>query len=980
MKRVSFLFILIASVLLVSNLTVFAGTTGKIKGIIKDAKSGEPLPGVNVVIQGTTLGAATDADGFYIILLVPPGNYTMEASMIGYTTKLATEVHVNIDRTAIVDFNLEQEVLKGDVVVVEAKRDLVRLDVSASETAISKKNMENIPFVRRVEDAIGMQAGVTGNIIEGEISIRQGDASETNVLVDGYSTTDVKFNRPVFAVSTGAVQEIEVIRGGYNAEYGQARSGVINIVTKDPSDEFHLNVDYQAELPGQHHGGRNRYDPQRMWQYQLYDGPNSMDSTLIVRYEGITPDTIRFEGWNSYSNRLLGDSNPDNDLTSTEAKELWEWRHRPIDYGKDFGHNLDLSLSGGGKFLPWRTNILASVKYQNRPYTFPQSRDKFVDEAFTIKLVNRFSSSTRLTLTGLHDHIATVTEGSSTSSWSGEDRLSYGGGGSEPFYFFRKPTVDRYSTLLGLKLLHIFSPTMFFQFDASSFSTDWTIGTGKAARPEDGRLFHNRLYYDPESGWIPRSLGADDEVSGFRMYGGGTTWDNSYGRKYTARAALVDQFHPAHELKAGFEFRYDVINEDRTKWKDDDSTKTFLWRSKAEPFQMGAYIQDKIEFQGMIANIGVRWDYYNVNGERPDVFRTLEYATNEDIFLALKDGTFPTRRPKAKFYFSPRIGVSFPITTSSKVYFNYGHFVQIPNSEAMYSTTLDFNMPRVQWMSNAFLTYQKSINYELGVDQNVKGYFQFHVGLFYKDYSDVQSGMVYAHVDQSLVEEWPLQREYREVRGIDIEIRKSTGRFLTGFFNYNVTQKSVSNLEIPGLSDIPIITDNPTLGVNGELKGVPLPNIPELTPYGRGVITLSAPENWGPRVADYPILHKTRASFSVFYTGPVLVNHPDGSFREQHPDVKFYTIPYLSSNLRITRNINVLKNTNVELYLDIGSIFSTKYRNIGGRDYYDDLFINGKTDKVGSEDVSNKLILRTESKDLYRGKVHTYMLGLRFLL
>jgi outer membrane receptor protein involved in Fe transport len=342
----------------------------------------------------------------------------------------------------------------------------------------------------------------------------------------------------------------------------------------------------------------------------------------------------------------------------------------------------------------------------------------------------------------------------------------------------------------------------------------------------------------------------------------------------------------------------------------------------------------------------------------------------------------PMRRPEPLSYFSPRVGISFPISENSKVYFNYGHFVQVPATEAMFSTTADYFMPRIQWLGNAYLQFQKSYNFELGYDQNVYDWFQLHIGAFYKDYSDVESGYVFAHSDQTLVLESAVQREHREVRGLDIEIRKATGRFVTGYFNLNITQKSVSDLHVPGISDIPVLTDNPSIGIDGELRGVPRPLLEEITPYGRGIITLSAPENWGPRVWDYPILHKTKASFGLFYTGPQLVEHPDGSFREQHPDVKFYTIPRFSSNLRLSRDITVTDNLNLQLYLDISNLWVSKYRTAipNSRDYYDDLYANGKTDRVGSEEVSDPNILRTESDVLYSGQHRTYILGVRITL
>ena len=114
-------------------------------------------------------------------------------------------------------------------------------------------------------------------------------------------------------------------------------------------------------------------------------------------------------------------------------------------------------------------------------------------------------------------------------------------------------------------------------------------------------------------------------------------------------------------------------------------------------------------------------------------------------------------------------------------------------------------------------------------------------------------------------------------------------------------------------------------------------------------------------------------SLGLFYTGPELREHPDETFRTQNPDVKFYTIPYFTSNLRISKAFNMLSDAQFEIYLDISSLISSKFRNIGGSDYYNDLYNNGNTDKVGSEDVSNPLILRTESDNIYRGNYNVFV-------
>ena len=963
--------------------SLYGGITGKIRGTVIDAQTRDPLPGANVIIRGTTFGAATDARGAYIILNVPPGLYTVEARMIGYRTEVRTRVKVDVDRTLNLDFELEQTAIEVGEIVVEARRDLVQLDVSATENYITKEEYNATPFANRIEDIIALQSGVTGNLTEGEIKIREGEFYEVGVLVDGFSTVDAKFNRPIFSISPGVVQEIKIMRNGFNAEYGISRSGIINIVTKDPEETFHGSVDYQLLPPQRRHTGPDIYSPEVRWEYRLYDGPRAMEGDTLTLYEGRHEIVKEWMGWIKKAELLNNDGNPDNDLTPEEARELWRWRHRPMSYGNTPGHNIDATLYGPLKLLPWKSNFLVGLRWENRPFVYPQSRKAFDERSATLKIVNHFGKNSKLTLSGFYTEVRTVPQSFSTSQWSNEDRISYDGGSSEIFYPYRKPLIDRYSTLIGAKFIHTFSPTRFMEINAGYFYTKWHLGTPAESPESKGRMFGGRLYLDPQSGWIPKEKGVDDLASSFRLYGGARTWDNSFSRRYNLRLSVTDQFHRNHELKYGFEVIYNDLNEDRLHWHNDDPVQAFIWRYRVRPYELSAFVQDKIEFKGMIANIGVRWDYYNPNSARPDVRRTLEQPSDRSIYEALRDGSYPMVRVKPKQYISPRIGVSFPLTESSKIYFNYGHFVQMPPNEALYATTLDAGRPRVQWMGNVYLDFEKTIAYELGYDQSFRDQFQLHIGAYYKDYHDVVNGMVYAHSTQSLIMEWPAQRAYKEIRGIEIELRKPVGRFLTGFLNFNITKKSQADLRVPRFgSCCPIVTDDPDVGINGELKGIPRPDVVDIAPYGRGVITLHFPQGWGPRLGKFFLLANTRASLQVFYQGPERIEHPDRQFRIENPDVVFKTIPYISSNLRVSRQFDIRK-MKLEVYLDVSNLWVSKFRLLPSYtpariDYFNDLLEQGKTDRIGSEEVSDPLLLRTESRTLYRGQLRLYVLGVRY--
>ena len=252
---------------------VFSGITGKIAGKITD-ENGEPLVGANVVLQGTTLGAATDAEGDYYIINIPPGAYTLTTSMMGYTTVSKTEVSVSVDRTTTEDFSLKSAVISGEEVVAVAEREVIAMDRSASVISISASEVRSIPTANSVDKVISLQTGVdwdpftrgdgarAGGDTRAEISIRGGERGQTELMVDGLTMVDNRGNRPLITVNPSAIEEINVVKGGFNAEYGNVRSGLINIVTKEGSAS-NYNGSFEARVSPGHrkHFGESIYDP-----------------------------------------------------------------------------------------------------------------------------------------------------------------------------------------------------------------------------------------------------------------------------------------------------------------------------------------------------------------------------------------------------------------------------------------------------------------------------------------------------------------------------------------------------------------------------------------------------------------------------------------------------------------------------------------------------------------------------------------------
>ncbi|MDO8549385.1 MAG: TonB-dependent receptor, partial [Ignavibacteria bacterium] len=317
----SLLIILFLSLLIAADL--IAGTTGKVAGRATD-NTGASLPGANIIIDGTTLGAATDIDGYYTILNVPPGEYTIRASMVGYQTVAVQEVRVKIDQTTSVDFVLQEGSFEVGEITVVAERRLVEQDVSSSVTTIDIQEIRELP-VSSVTGIIELQAGVEDGLV-----IRGGGADQSLFLVDGFAMRDARNNLPVTTVALSSIEEVSLERGGFNAEYGQVRSGILNVITKEGSrTNYSVNFIARYSPPAYKHFDISPYDPNSFWLRPYLDPSVAYVGTENGNWDEFTQAQYHpFEGWNEVSRKLLEDSDPTNDLSPEGAKRLFEWQHR----------------------------------------------------------------------------------------------------------------------------------------------------------------------------------------------------------------------------------------------------------------------------------------------------------------------------------------------------------------------------------------------------------------------------------------------------------------------------------------------------------------------------------------------------------------------------------------------------------------------------------------------------------------------------
>ncbi|HXG01729.1 MAG TPA: TonB-dependent receptor, partial [Bacteroidota bacterium] len=256
-----------------------AGTTGKLAGRVLD-KNKEPLPSANVVIVGTTLGGVADVEGYYSIINIPPGSYTVQFRLVGYRPLTVREVQITVNNTTKLDATLEEEAIATEAVVVTAQRPVVDVNLTSTIATVTDKEIRSLP-VQELQDIVNLQAGV----VDGHF--RGGRIGEVQYQVNGVSVNNSYDNKSTIKIDRSLIQEVQVITGTFDAEYGQAMSGVVNTVLKSGGENFAWNAEVlSGDFLYASGGVRNltyKSHPASTQNYQLsISGPTGLPQTFFL--------------------------------------------------------------------------------------------------------------------------------------------------------------------------------------------------------------------------------------------------------------------------------------------------------------------------------------------------------------------------------------------------------------------------------------------------------------------------------------------------------------------------------------------------------------------------------------------------------------------------------------------------------------------------------------------------------------------------
>ena len=399
-----------------------AGVTGKIAGKISDAETREPLPVANVVVTATwergdevkmkvPMGGASDKNGEYFLLNVPPGEYTVEVRLVGYTTEAIKHVVVNIDRTTRLDVDLNLESVEVGEVVVTAQREKIRGDVAYSAKGITAEEMKMAPQAR-FKDILSNEVGVEQDAYG--VTVRGGTEKEVAYNVDGVSMSDSRTNRPYTNVNTELIQEVQLVTGGFNAEYSNARSGMVNVVTRRSPDRYTGSVKVRGRTPSEKHFGPNMWTSANWWDFgrfqhmQAIEGPayvnelgQEVKSWTNERGENIDRDRdgiADFQGWDSYAATALNQYR----LSPGDCFKLWKYQHRNETFANELNvdpvlqygdaTDYDIEASFGGPLWPFDEensvglDFLAGYSKRFNSYAYQLSRAGVTEENFSVQV------------------------------------------------------------------------------------------------------------------------------------------------------------------------------------------------------------------------------------------------------------------------------------------------------------------------------------------------------------------------------------------------------------------------------------------------------------------------------------------------------------------------------------------------------------------------------------------------------------------
>ena len=613
--------------------TAASAQTGKLSGRVLDA-NGEPLIAASVLVVGTTYGAATDLDGVYNVLRIPPGTVDVRVSSIGYQTQVLEGVQIRSNTTTELDVTLQDEVVAGEEVVVTAEQPVVDITQTSTVATISRDEIAALP-VQELADVVNLQAGV----VDGHF--RGGRLGEVQFQVDGVSVNNPYDNTSTLTLDRSVLQEVQVISGTFDAEYGQALSGVVNAVLRS--------------------GDPGRYEAS----FEFFGGDflSPGNDSTEVRTSIAGRDSVATVPFAPY----ISDIDP-------LARQ-----------------NFQASISGPVPLVPGTTFLLNGQRFVNNGRFMAERRFLPTDSSDFERNVFNPTGDGAVVPLGYDRRWSFL--GKVSNTLVPNVRLDYqfigavrDRKGTDYAYRFNPDgagTQDEFSLVHGLGVLHTLSNNVFYElnlrqnvFDFADYRFE-SLGT----LPETGTRVP--LPADSPYAVAGRPIGSQNFEDGAIVQGYDLGRFVQRTNSYVAKGAVTAQVTNVHLVKAGFEVQTSDV-----EFGEPGAVQALIIDGRQQlgvlrdtlgaqvidfqPVQGAAFVQDRIEWGDLRVRAGLRLEYFDANATVPsDLGQPGQRHPRRPRVEAAS-----TRRPR--WVLAPRLGVSFPFLDRASLFFSYGHFYQLP--------------------------------------------------------------------------------------------------------------------------------------------------------------------------------------------------------------------------------------------------------------------------------------------------------------
>ena len=775
--------------------------SGAITGKVYDRDKGSALDYANIVILGTTYGANAASGGTFNITQVPAGTYELRASFVGYEPQTLVDVRVEAGRTTTIEFRLK----KGDAGTIQTivvTSDAKRVDVKSSDVSHVQTGDEMLKLpVESVIEAVALNTGVV--VQGGELHVRGGRSGETSVRIDGVPVDD-PLSSGFQDLGMMSTAQSELVTGGMDAEYGNATSGVLNLTTRSGGRNFEGNIRYRTDDYGRADKTFTNFDQLALG----FGGPTPFaDLTYYLSGEATFLDgefvtTKRYPQHTFLNGAIQYTERASNDL---KAQGRLDWK---LNGNIKMSGELTMSRIQDDPYLHnWTTEgyVAKVLEYprlrQNRFQPEYFSVDGSVtmydgawrQEAATATYIDiRADLNCRYCLLPVSDNYTVravrVQDFQGQGGGSDPDRWIYllidflifaghqgpfsdwvpelegaAGDTNKVYYNSAEHTATYTNSSRQIKwtLTHTLSPKTFYEVKVSRLSFDVEQSVN-GQRPEE-YASAGKFIWVPGRGPVRAGdidFYTDDEVPYFV-----TAYDYpAYSRRntitYLLRSDITSQRWRSHRVKGGLMVLYNDL--DQAAAVGPGLQREFfdphgLNRNEFRTFnpEGSFYAQDRWEYEGMVLNAGLRFDFF---------------SPGSGVGIELNNTEVRRDVQRWQTQWSPRIGLAFPITDRDVFHFHYGRFIQFPEKQNIFASQ---DVYEVGTIGNPNLGPETSIAYQAGIKHQFTNELSGQFVVYNKDYYGLTSSIEVQDDSSGIVVRRFVNKAFANSRGIELNLSKT---------------------------------------------------------------------------------------------------------------------------------------------------------------------------------------------------------------